>query len=273
MDENIAKVVDFFSGLVIEAGKNKIKALIDKNELKSALSSYLDRELEKNEYSDLNAEIDFQGLIDCVNDDLLEYAQKAIFEIDPVTKQRSREHIVAVAVDHTHAQNPEAKSRVMRIMSNCLDIVCDHYWRKIDNEDLLLAGKTVEVLDGRAETRHQEDQKRFDRLEEKLEEIGQNVLGNKPESISAKEIEALFVPGATEAIKPFLKKVLENKTRGGWHPNITIDNVSTSDVRNAVAKILVGSELLKEGWSPVGRNGIQGTFFYDKIEAYLLEYP
>ena len=271
MDENLAKLVDFFTGLVVDAGKEKLKEYIDQRKLCSSLRQYVERELNLNEICGLAEEIDFQGLVDCVDADLQSSARKAVFELDPEIKERARKHIVNVAAEHSAAHTKESKQKVERIISNCLNIICDHYWQEINKNDLLLASAVVNTIDSRAQERHREDQDRFDHLDGTLQEIVQTIQANQLEAISGDYIDALFIPGAQEAVKPFLKKVLENRTGDGWHPRITVDGATSSEVTKAVATILEGCNCLKSGWSITGRNGIQGTFSYGEIEKYLDE--
>ena len=70
-------------------------------------------------------------------------------------------------------------------------------------------------------------------------------------------------------LRNFLFKLLQNRTADGYHIDIRIDGVNRSDERNSVAEQLVKLGCLRENWIPIGRNGIQGQFDYDKIEELI----
>ena len=71
-------------------------------------------------------------------------------------------------------------------------------------------------------------------------------------------------------IKNFAIKVLQNKTVDGYHPCLKIDGVNSSDETKIIVQKLVELGCLSSDYNIAGRNGIQGTFNYDKIE-YLIK--
>ena len=67
-------------------------------------------------------------------------------------------------------------------------------------------------------------------------------------------------------LRNFLFKLLQIHPEDGYHVNIRIDGVTSSEQRNSIAKRLVNLGCLASNWSAVGRDGIQGQFNYDRIE-------
>ena len=70
-------------------------------------------------------------------------------------------------------------------------------------------------------------------------------------------------------LRNFLFKLLQNPPSDGYHICIKIDGVTNSEQRNEMAEKLVKLGCLAHNWSGVGRDGIQGQFYYDRIEEVI----
>ncbi|MBQ8401555.1 MAG: hypothetical protein IJX14_06455, partial [Clostridia bacterium] len=67
-------ISEYVAGLALEAGKDKIKGVIDEKKLKFTLTAYIEKQYKYNELCSLAEEIDFQGLINYIRENFLEDA-------------------------------------------------------------------------------------------------------------------------------------------------------------------------------------------------------
>lgn len=67
-------------------------------------------------------EIDFQGLVEYIDQNLLDTVSVRIFAPKKKDRGQARDSIVADAITHANANTIQAKSRVTRCVSDCLDI-------------------------------------------------------------------------------------------------------------------------------------------------------
>lgn len=132
MFEIVSKVAGYVADLGLDVGKNIIINKYDEKILRDALISYIERQRKYNEVCSFAEEIDFQGLIVYIRDNLLEDVIKRISCVKAADRKAARQAVVDKAVAFSKASTPEARSRVGNTILICLDIIKDFYKKRID---------------------------------------------------------------------------------------------------------------------------------------------
>lgn len=73
-------VAEYLAELALETGKNRLKDKVDEQRLKIALSNYIERNRKYNEICTFAEEIDFQGLVKFIEQDLISCVSNRLFE-------------------------------------------------------------------------------------------------------------------------------------------------------------------------------------------------
>lgn len=146
MSEILSTVAGYVADLGLEVGKDYIKGKYDEKKLRESLISYMERQRKYNDVCSFAEEIDFQGLIKYIRDNLLDDAVKRISCVKPEDRQLARQTIVDSAVAFSKANTPEARLRVGKTISICLDIIKDFYKKKIDTQYYILAAEVVDAV-------------------------------------------------------------------------------------------------------------------------------
>ena len=132
MSEIISTVAGYVADLGLDVGKDYIKGKYDEKKLRESLISYIERQRKYNDVCSLAEEIDFQGLIEYIRDNLLDDVVKRISCIKAADRQAARQNIVDAAVAYSKADTPESRLRVGTNISICIDIIKDFYKKRID---------------------------------------------------------------------------------------------------------------------------------------------
>lgn len=167
MSEIISTVAGYVADLGLDAGKDYIKGKRDEKKLRESLISYIERQRKYNEVCSFAEEIDFQGLIEYIRDNLLDDVVKRISCVKPEDRQLARQTIVDSAVAFSKADTPKARLRVGRTISICLDIIKDFYKKKVDAQYYILASEVVDAVN---ENTNQVVEEAKDELKEIIEQ-------------------------------------------------------------------------------------------------------
>ena len=152
MSEILSTVSRYVADLGLEVGKNYIKGKNDEKKLRELLISYIERQRKYNDVCSFAEEIDFQGLIEYIRDNLLDDVVKRISCVKPEDRQLARQTIVDSAVAFSKANTLEARLRVGKTISICLDIIKDFYKKKIDAHYYILASEVVDAVNENTQT-------------------------------------------------------------------------------------------------------------------------
>ncbi len=146
MSDIVLTVAESLASLGVDAGKNYVKGIIDEKKLKASLMSYIERQKKYNEICSLAEEIDFQGLVEYIHDNLLDEVNKRITSIKTEERRNARKKIVDAAVTFSKANTEKAKARVAKNIAKCLDIIKDFYSKKVDVQYYVLATEVVDAI-------------------------------------------------------------------------------------------------------------------------------
>ena len=125
--EAIVTVAEYVAGLGLDIAKEHVHDKLDEKKLRNALTSYIKRQRKYNEMCTMAEEIDFQGLVEYIQNNLLEQAGVRIFEPNRKKRGEARQKIVDAAVAYSKANTFKAKKRVETCISICLDIIRRFY--------------------------------------------------------------------------------------------------------------------------------------------------
>ena len=125
--ETVTIASEYVAGLGLDVAKNKIKKKINEEKLRSSLTTFIERQKNYNEMCTLAEEIDFQGLVEYIRNDLISAAGTRIFDPSPKRRGQARMEIVNAAVSFSKANTDKAKYRVSKCISICLDIIRQFY--------------------------------------------------------------------------------------------------------------------------------------------------
>jgi hypothetical protein len=139
--EFVTTVAGYVADLGIDVGKDYIKGKYDKKKLRESLISYIEEQRNYNEVCSLAEEIDFQGLIEYIRNNLLDDVNKRISCVKAEDRQAARQSIVDKAVVFSKASTSEAKKRVGKNIAFCLDIIKEFYKKQIDAQHYMPRGQ------------------------------------------------------------------------------------------------------------------------------------
>jgi len=142
----VQNVKEWLTELALNAGKNLFSTKLDEKKLKLTFSDYLNGQQKYNEICALAEEIDFQGLVEYIEQNLSEAPNNQLFSPSRKSRNQARNDMIAAAVEYSGAKTNQAKSRVENIISACLDIIYGFYASGISKEEYILAAKIVDAV-------------------------------------------------------------------------------------------------------------------------------
>lgn len=145
----VATVADYVSGLGLDAAKGHFNRKIDEKKLKKVLKEYIERQEKYNAFASINEEVDFQGLIEYIESELLDSVTASLFDPDPGIRISKKKEIIDSAISKSRAEDDEARNRVERCVVNCLEIIWDFYETQFDIKDYIVGSKIVDAIDQR----------------------------------------------------------------------------------------------------------------------------
>ena len=142
----IVNVADYLTNLGLEAGKKHLCDKVNEKKLHNSLRKYIERHRKYNDLCSFAEEIDFQGLVKYINNQLLDDVEKRIFNPSVEERKIARQNIVDCAVAFSKANTTEARLRVGRLISTSIDIIKDFYKKGIDKQYWLIASEIVDAV-------------------------------------------------------------------------------------------------------------------------------
>lgn len=70
-------------------------------------------------------------------------------------------------------------------------------------------------------------------------------------------------------LRSCLYEIYRKINKDHFFPAFKIYDINTSAERDEIALKLVNLGCLKDDWIPVGRDGIQGTFYYEQVKRVI----
>lgn len=146
MNQILTLPSEYIAGLGLELITKKIEKKIDEKKLKSKLRDYICRQQKYNEVCTLAEEIDFQGIVEYIQSDLIDDAYRSIFAVSSKERGVARKRVVDAAICRSNAYTGEAKRRVAKLICSCIDIIKGFYRSGIPKRDYFLATEIVDAV-------------------------------------------------------------------------------------------------------------------------------
>lgn len=108
--------------------------------------NYIARQQKYNEICTLAEEIDFQGLVEYIDQNLLDAVNNRLFAPNRKNRGQARSSIITAAITYSKAETNQAKQRVTKCISTCLDIIREFYVSGISKKDYFLASEVVDAV-------------------------------------------------------------------------------------------------------------------------------
>lgn len=205
---------EIIADLGVNFAKEHLHKAINEHQLHRCLEKYIESQQKYNEMCSRAEEIDFQGLINYISENLLDDVSSRITCTKSRDRNRARNNIVEKAISYAHAETPEAQSRIKFLIFNTLDIIHSFFCKKVSVQDWVLAADIVdavgeEVTDAKNELKEDIKQS-VQTLERRIDEQRIN---------SQFSLESFYVLGKqkdTAAIEERIKMSLEAASSG--HP-------------------------------------------------------
>jgi hypothetical protein len=140
----MVNLVDYIVEFGLNFGHEKLKDIKEEKEIHKLLQDFIERQDRINTYSLLAEEIDFQGLCDYVNNNLVKDFENYIFAVNYKDRESAKESIIKRALHYAHAVNGPAKRKVMKLVNFIADILREFYIKKISRSDLFLKNLMVD---------------------------------------------------------------------------------------------------------------------------------
>ena len=135
-------ILDFIVELGLDAGLKYFKTRLNTNKLKESLRQYIIDQEAYNELSSLENEIDFQGLVSFIETTFMEKIDTQIFSVSSERRNEAQKTLVEAAVAYSKAETEEAKKRVTKCVTDCLEILHSFYANGVPRENYLIAAES-----------------------------------------------------------------------------------------------------------------------------------
>lgn len=140
-------LIDYIAELGLDAGKDFLSEKYSQKELKKRIKEYVKRQSNIHELSSLTEEIDFEDLAEYMKSGLLEDIQKRLFGVKKDERKAAREQIFQKSIMYSGAKTDIAKKKVVKIVSNIIDILHRFYFSKVGKGAVLVLAEVEDVME------------------------------------------------------------------------------------------------------------------------------
>lgn len=158
--------------LGLDVSRDKIKDAVAEREVRKRLESYLERQSEINEVCSRDEELDFQGIVEYIQHDLIEDA-RLWMRGSKQERASARERIHSKAITYAQAHTKLSSKRAVKMVDDSMCILRGYYRCRTNSELRFLAAEiedSVEDAINRSITAHDNEAKRrFEALERKID--------------------------------------------------------------------------------------------------------
>lgn len=209
MTEAITTAAEYAAGIGLDVAKEHAHDKLDEKKLRTELIDYIERQRKYNEMCAMAEEIDFQGLMEYIQNDLLKQAGVRIFDPNSKRRRQARQEIIDAAVAYSNANTNESKYRVATCISICIDIIRGFYKEhRLSVKDYLLADMVVDAV---VEEVHETQTATVAAVDSAKEQILAK-LDNTGSLFSVDKALAFVEAGKVDTIGSDIKKLLDHIT-------------------------------------------------------------
>lgn len=139
-------IAEYVAGLGLDTAKNHVSSSLEEKKLRDALTSYIEHQRKYNELCSLAEEIDFQGLVEYISNNLIEAVSVRVFSPNKKKRRQARQEIVDAAVSFSKANTSESRLGVRKTIAICLDIIQEFYQKQFSAKDYIIASEIVDAV-------------------------------------------------------------------------------------------------------------------------------
>lgn len=129
----------------LDAVKDKLLSTTERKILQNKLNDFMERQREINFHCTLEEEIDFGGLSDYIQKNLMEDVQLRLFG-NKKERGAARINIINKAVSYSQTQTSLSRKRAAKLTETAIDILRDFYKRKINRDFKLVASQIEDTI-------------------------------------------------------------------------------------------------------------------------------
>ena len=179
-----SKIVDYIVSLGFDVVKDKVNSELEAKQVRDRLKKYIEKQHKINFSCTKEEEIDFAGLVDYIQKNLLENVQTRFFG-NKKERGKARSEIISRVIFYSQAHTSLSRQRAIKITENAIDILHNFYKSKINRDLKFIASQiedtVVEITD--------EQTKEITQVIQRTEDNIIEVLNDKVECLGSMSIE------------------------------------------------------------------------------------
>lgn len=142
----VSTISDCIASIALNAVNKHTDSFTDELLLKSSLKEYIESQRKYNELVSLGEEIDFQGLAEYIENNLMSDVDTWLYGKSTKERASARSTIIAKATCAANADSDEAKSRAIKSVSVALNIIRDCSRRHIPKQLKMIAAEATDEI-------------------------------------------------------------------------------------------------------------------------------
>lgn len=168
-------ILDHIAQIGIDAVKDRIKDSIMETEAKKRLTEFLKRQKKSCFNCTVDEEMDFEGLFNYIQYDLIEDVKRRLFG-DKMTRSLAYKTIVEKAVSYAQSNTHISKQRAIKIVTAAMNVLREYYESKANRELSYYAGRIEDTVINEVSNQHVE-------ISQKLTELTTHIDSTLPLSL------------------------------------------------------------------------------------------
>lgn len=162
-------IVDYLSNIGLDVVRDRIKSTAMESAVRDRLRDYLTRQNEINEVCTREEEIDFEGLANYIQEELIEDVKIRLFG-ESEERAVARETIIRKAISYAQSKTKLSKKRAQRIVEDSIAILQKYYRSRVNRELLFVATQIEDTISKKVDVSEQNLSTKLDQLGAKIGE-------------------------------------------------------------------------------------------------------
>lgn len=165
---------DHFLKLGCNFVKNKISDVKKLYDIRQKLNEFLDKKMKENYSCSLEEELDFEGLVEYINDNFLDDMERRLFG-NLNERRAAHKSIIDKAIVYSKGKTYLSEKRATKLISDAMNILRDFYKKRVNRELFILAAEIEDVIVNEMGEQHNQQTKtilkRLDDLEKSKTQV------------------------------------------------------------------------------------------------------
>ena len=167
MDTVLLKLADWIVPLCMEKGLKKKEEALEVKKITGEFQDYLSHQEKYNELCSRAEEIDFEGFVEYISNNLIDDIRACLIDTDTINMEGARQRILEKAFRYSYATTPEAKERVSYLIFNCMEILKGFYRSRMSIQELITIDEAAKATARQVSMTLQKDYSHTKQEEEK----------------------------------------------------------------------------------------------------------